>query len=44
MKYKVNRKYERLKVKGVYNDCIELIGKGSTDLLEIQDPVQLRLK
>ena len=30
MKYKVNRKYERLKVKGAfYNDCIELIGKGS---------------
>ena len=30
MKYKVNRKYERLKVKGVfYNDCIILIGKGS---------------
>ncbi len=34
MKYKVNRKYERLKVKGIfYNDCIELIGKGSTDFI-----------
>ena len=34
MTYKVNRKIDKLKIKGIlYSDCIELIGKGSTNFI-----------
>ncbi len=34
MTYKVNRKFKKYKIRGVlYTDCIELIGKGSTNFI-----------
>jgi hypothetical protein len=34
MTYKVNRKFKKYKIRGVlYNDCIELIGEGSTNFI-----------